>query len=236
MVLLTNGCSWTWGGGIFNHSGTASEEKRLESVWPHYLGKHLSCTKVYNLSIGCGSNDRILRTTFDWLLHQDEYTLSNTVAVIQWTEPSRYEFYVQHDKNNLVENIPDRWVRCKTDCVVFRSGIGISGGIEYQTDITNKFLSNWTDIQSSYKLLFQVEALSNLFNSYNVKYFYWSNNDHILRSPQKIKERLNHYIWLDFFDNEQWTYERISDTDDHPSFNGHIEIAEIINNRLKGRI
>jgi hypothetical protein len=33
-TLLTNGCSWTWGGGIDNYM---SDEDRIKNVWPHHL-------------------------------------------------------------------------------------------------------------------------------------------------------------------------------------------------------
>jgi hypothetical protein len=65
-TLFTNGCSWTWGGSLEEYWET--EEDRLKLVWPHHLGNLLRADNVVNLSLSCGSNQRIVRTTLNWLL------------------------------------------------------------------------------------------------------------------------------------------------------------------------
>lgn len=246
MVLLTNGCSWTWGGSlepwIFNEEKARfkfsyNHDKRLNLVWPHHLSTILGTIESINLSDGCGSNDRILRTTYDWLSSTNLSKIKETIAVIQWTEPSRYEFYKPAYENNNLENLNARWIKCKIDCVVFPFNIDDSE-LKKQTEITNNYLSNWTDIQSAYKFLFQVEALTRIFESYEVKYFYWANGNYINSTPRNIKERLLKFNWIDYDSDvsNMWQYERISDNDQHPNIVGHKQIAEIIYNKIKDKL
>ena len=65
-----------------------------EIVWPAHVKKLMNFDKCVNLAEGCGSNQRICRTTFDWVNRQDEETLKNTTVIIQWSCEDRYEYYV----------------------------------------------------------------------------------------------------------------------------------------------
>lgn len=120
MRLFANGCSFTWGGGILEEGyglqgtfASISEEHinlRSSLVWPAHLGKLLGC-EVTNLSMGCGSNARIVRTTLDHFtaMISAGQDISDHVAVIQWTEPSRYEVFDA--------DVGD-WLLIKTDVVI----------------------------------------------------------------------------------------------------------------------
>jgi len=110
MKLYSNGCSYTWGGTLFSIKYTddsgnyyylprdkdcEQNKKRLETVYPHHLGKLLNAAEVINDSMGGGSNDRIVRTTLDYFTNaklkgQD---LTDYFVTIQWTEPNRTEIY-----------------------------------------------------------------------------------------------------------------------------------------------
>jgi len=63
MILLVNGCSFTWGGGLDKQG----DQVRETSVWSHHLGALMNAEKVVNLAAGCGSNQRIFRTTVDYI-------------------------------------------------------------------------------------------------------------------------------------------------------------------------
>lgn len=243
MILLTNGCSWTWGGAL-GQEIEENEDLRLRSVWPHHLGQLLNCKEVHNLSEGCGSNDRILRTTYDWLASADADTLKDTIAVIQWSEPTRFEFYCPNEEAswapNLAalpfENIESNWTRVKVDVCLGPAHL-------YKNKTLHETLENYlaytsTPIQLAYKTLFQVEALTSILNSFNIKYFYWSEHLGIGYYPEVIKDRILKYPWIDFTTNgfEQWQYERVSEMDCHPSFLGHKQLAHIIHDRIKDKI
>ena len=106
-TLFVNGCSWTYGGGLdrpsrknqFNLPHEPGTKEHLDYVhanivWPAHVKKLMNFDKCVNLAEGCGSNQRICRTTFDWVNEQDEETLKNTTVIIQWSCEDRYEYYV----------------------------------------------------------------------------------------------------------------------------------------------
>ena len=81
MILYTNGCSFTWGDELSNR----------DSRYASLLANKLNC-KLVDLSMNGSSNERILRTTFDYL--QDPKTdLENLIVVIGWSGISRTEIY-----------------------------------------------------------------------------------------------------------------------------------------------
>ena len=126
MILFTNGCSWTWGGGLnvpgdnFGDNLYAGVE-RQKLLWPYHLGLKLNAEKTVNLSMGCGSNERIARTTFDWLQQQTLEDIKKTVAVIQITKVNRYEYYYPTDMKAWVENNLADWRLAKPDHVTPQS-------------------------------------------------------------------------------------------------------------------
>lgn len=226
MILVTNGCSWTYGSDL-DH---LSKEEREQQVWTHDLGKLLSVEKSVNLSMGCGSNDRILRTTFDYVSNQDSETLAKSLFIIQWTEPSRYEYYVPMDRNNNQENIESRWARCKIDVVDSPENENSTKLVR----MSNYHISKTTDLQNAYKILFYAEAMSNLLKDFNVKFFYWGDLLDWSTFPKLILKRLSAHPWVDFYNlkKEYWDYERVSAEDSHPSRNGHRQIAQNIYRKI----
>lgn len=225
MILFTNGCSWTWGGGLgldhFSH-----DELRLSSVWPRHLGNLVSADRTYNLAIGCGSNQRIVRTTFDWILSQTKEDLDKTVAIIQWTELSRYEFYHPVNYSDEYENTQSGWARCKVDCILN----------QYDDDEIAKKkynelrLSTYTEIEGMYNFIGNLLAVENLLTQHNIPYYFWTYDTRLLeRFPASIyhfcRDRFN---WLNTIDTGEWKYERVSDFDLHPGLLGHEQIAHFI--------
>lgn len=57
MILLTNGCSWTYGGGLDSHNPPREELDQV--TWPKHLADLLGADKFYNLADGCGSNQHV---------------------------------------------------------------------------------------------------------------------------------------------------------------------------------
>ena len=81
MTLLTNGCSFTWG----------AELNDRELRFGRLLSKKLDCNLV-DLSENGSSNERILRTTFDYLNNSD-VNLNELIVVIGWSGISRTEYF-----------------------------------------------------------------------------------------------------------------------------------------------
>ena len=239
MILLTNGCSWTYGGGL-NLDKPQDKEERLSKVWPHHLGKLLQANEVVQLAEGCGSNQRTVRTTFEWMLNQTPERLKETVAVIQWTEPSRYEYYEPIDYHNSLENIPDRWARVNVN-VCLQTDETPNGYKEAFERSQRRFETNSFQ-ENMYRLVSEVTALGKMFETFGVEYYYWSQATQAFMFPHLIKAfYINNFAWLDdqseaFQTNPSilWKYDRIPN-DGHPSFQGQRELADIIYEKIKAR-
>jgi hypothetical protein len=229
MTLLTNGCSWTWGIGLDAYGPEYYEQSiRERTTWPGQLASLMNASNVINLSIGCGSNQRIVRTTIDWILAQNRKDMSDVTAVIQWTHKSRYEYYYPDDVTNIEENLQHRWVRCNVGSVVVDCDINEKMANKYNNDR----MRTYTDIEGAYSFLTQCETLVSLFNRHSIKYYFWNNiPDHIM-TPNSLRDfMLKNYRWLNVDDAGMpifWDYERIFTGDQHPSPYGHSQLAKAI--------
>lgn len=226
-TLLTNGCSWTWGGGFEN----LSDNDRLETVWPHHLMHLLEHDTNVNLSMGCGSNQRIVRTTLDWILQQDRETLDNTVAVIQWTEVSRYEYYSQTtepDKNNQWDwhNENDSWSLVKAGLCIYPPGARNFYIPNEEIDQSQLRYRTYSDIEGLYSFITQFTALATIFEKYNIEYYYWNAlGVPVKYFPDSMKDYAFSFNWLNK-NHDAWYYDRISKEDVHPNEHGHKRIAQ----------
>lgn len=256
-TLFTNGCSWTWGGSLEEYWET--EEDRLKLVWPHHLGNLLGVNNVVNLSLLCGSNQRIVRTTLNWLLSKTSEELTNTIAIIQWTELSRYEYYVPK-YDDPTENIEDRWLLNKIDIVTTpwdasknynknNNSFFMLNSDERDKRIKitpDDFLYNkerlkrHTSIESVYSLVTCCQTLSSLFNTFGVEYYFWEflEGAGLFRNtPSAVKNLHKNYNWV-FVTNYESLFRSptVSDKnkyDHHPSLHGHKQIAENIYKQIK---
>jgi len=74
-----------------------NEGYRLKYSWPGQLAKLLNCNDFDNDAFPGGSNERILRTTIDWVLYnKDRYP--DLLVVVGWTYHSRFELWIEKDK------------------------------------------------------------------------------------------------------------------------------------------
>ena len=135
MILYTNGCSFTWGDELSNRNS------RFASL----LANKLNC-KLVDGSMNGSSNERILRTTFDYL--QDPKTdLENLIVVIGWSGISRTEIY------------SNGW------CTITPTMMGTdTRAIEYYKHIQS-------EQQDNLKFYNQVLLLQLWLEKHNVKYF-----------------------------------------------------------------
>lgn len=252
MILYANGCSWTWGGGLephFKENDIIDEDARLKLVWPHHLGKYLKAKRVDNLSLGAGSNQRLVRTTYDYLISKSREELEETVAVIQFSEWSRFEKYVNLEHNAYIENKPGRWLRCKIDSVMFEGyndNLSDADILEEEFEDTKRRLSKTTRIESFYNTVAQLHALKSMFMSFGVKNFYfWHLGHSWIEFPLEMRLPLYEQFNIldevgdvDFSDwnlshSDYWQYERLVPNHYvHPSLKGHNELADIILNKM----
>ena len=227
MILFTNGCSWT-------HFSTLNfvipdEQERRVAVWPYRLGNFLQAKDIINLADGCGSNQRIVRTTYNWLRSQTPENLAQTTAVIQLTEWSRFELYspLSNEKN---EDMPGQWVKCKVGIVNEDSFNPAHWDEKEMREIADMRLSQTHHIEDVYRNIGYLFALKGMFEAYGVKKWYlWHQggpngwNEIPMMHKTELASKFN---ILDL--NDHWSYEKLSKLDSHPSMGGHITIARNI--------
>jgi len=258
-TLFTNGCSWTFGGGL-DQPDTIEHVTHLHDhiVWPAQLRKIMGYDQVVNLADGCGSNQRICRTTFDWVMQQTPETLQNTVAVIQWSLVDRYEYYVPHPDDgrfterkatlkdldgildfteeqsktrfSLQESNLSRWAKVSPSAFISYYQDQYSNHVQ---KVAHDRYRTYTEMEGIYTWLAQLGFLHDLFTTYNVKYHYWFFCNEVFQYPKHIQDYM--YDRFNFLEPERrhlWNYEHIcdiTDTDDsHPSARGHQQLAEYI--------
>ena len=123
MKLFASGCSFTCGGELFKKlhddqgnildesNASKTNQHRLAITWPGRLAEIMEYSEFHNHSMGCGSNSRIVRKTLDFftpllLAKQD---LSDWAAVVQWTDPMRFEYFDDESQS---------WALCKHDVLL----------------------------------------------------------------------------------------------------------------------
>ena len=258
-TLFTNGCSWTYGGGL-DTPDTREHITHLQDniVWPAHVQRLMNFDEKVSLAVGGGSNQRICRTTFDWVTKQTPETLKNTTAVIQWSCVDRYEYYVP--KNNetyeiepgLPEEIHHTILRQSLDNNAFSitdsrtidrwAKVNPHGLISYYEDHcdtnilqdANNRYRTYTEQEGLMTWLTHLGFLHDLFNHYEVEHYFWQFSSFIKGYDQHIQDYMyERFPFLEESRDHQWKYERIRDVvagsnDSHPSEHGHLELAEYI--------
>ena len=105
MILYVNGCShsaaaeaavphaWACDDGQLWQMGTEPHPANLAVSYGQHIANALGAELICHASSG-GSNDRIIRTTTDWIEHNNN-RLTNTFMILQWTTWEREEWFHQ---------------------------------------------------------------------------------------------------------------------------------------------
>lgn len=247
MILYSNGCSYTWGGTLFNHMQRSSpinknaycgaytmdaeeDKKRLETVYPHHLSKLLNASKVINDGLGCGSNARIVRKTLEYfnnLIYAGE-DVSDHFVTIQWTELSRTEKFYSGSWWQFMINswLNESEVKDYIDEKKWHS--------DYYKHYDN-------DEQQIETFIEQVYCLGNFFKVHKIPYLFFthsgvvasflkeSNSRYVKLNQNKIVNLLNRFTW---YNNSvlhcsmfHSGIENCLPVGSHPNANGHIQWA-----------
>ena len=233
MHLFTNGCSWTYGGALKLDSAEKMQE-RLSVTWPAQLANKLNASYT-NIAAGGGSNQRIVRTTIDWL-YQNKH-IKDITAIIQWSDPVRFEYYEPINESDLFELDPDRWAFISPSWVKQQT---------FHQETVEKIkdfrLYTFSHQEAAYSILHNCLTLAKIFDMFNVKYYFWSPLYSLQACNTDIRERiLDVGPWLDQNADKlfnAWEYKRVGKTswteyDAHPSREGHAQIADIILKELE---
>lgn len=233
MKLFANGCSFTWGGGILEEerglSGTLSGpiddvhvRFRESSVWPARLDELLGNTGHINLGMGCGSNSRIVRTTLDYFISKqcNGDDISDHIAVIQWTDPSRYEIYDTDLRS---------WLLIKSDVVIPYVD-------SYRYDNLQMRLAE-DQINYNNDMFNCMVCLSGFFDRWGIRYMFTSMMPMPFDQPYQHRYCADKMNWfMDAPSRNLGTVipeQRFKYGSGHPNLNGHARIAEVMHEQMR---
>lgn len=195
-TLFVNGCSWTEGhmlhldpevdkliskqGYVVNNALSVFKDnveicypfKEIYNQynWAGIVAQELDIPDIVNYAIGAASNDRILRTTVDYVKRLTEQEKQETFIIIGWTIPDRSELYL-NDKQGKAE-----W--CSWNATQQFSTIDRIHNDEFTKRIDKFWELYVVDIFDYHpcvqKFFQQSYLLANLLEHHNIKYYFFN--------------------------------------------------------------
>lgn len=177
MILLANGCSHTAGAEL----DIKNTDFCYEKAWPKHLA-YLMNKHSINLARSGSSNDRILRTTIEWL---SKYLTSgkkveHLFVVIMWSGAHRTEIATDN----------------KYDEAYFHNGwmpLVVGNDEMYKKNLTSVqylYYKSWTTlncIRYSYtNFLLNVISLQSFLKTHKIKYFFWNSSTSVRYYPEEL--------------------------------------------------
>lgn len=225
-VLFANGCSMCYGTDLFDDPTTrlcTNNPARWEVAWPGQLAQILGYTAVNNAGYPGSSNDRILRTTIDWVLNDAPQLLKDGVevlVVIGWSSPMRREFYIDENWRQLIP---------------YHDYSDTAGAL------LNRVYREvaWSDKESAIRFATQVISLKSVLENANIPYFFFNALESLNEINKNSNNELSNYIPVlktqKFFGSGFDGYEEITQTGKttgknggHPDQQGHAEWARLL--------
>jgi len=252
MIYYANGCSFTWGGTLFEFQGVDDITKenyflpaepnhrlnaeRLQTVYPHHLGKLIKAENVINDSLGGGSNYRIVRKTLEYFnnLLVNDIDISNHFVTIQWTEPSRKEFY---------DEVTNNWFQITNNSFVCETNPKYTYLFHDPHEFYYKYLQS--DITDFYNYLGHVYLLGHFFEAYKIPYVFFMHADFLrpylhedkVISRDNFRKTFGKFNWInnDCLNCDMYRsgIEDCAPKGGHPSAKGHIQWANKLFDHLK---
>ncbi|WP_458083416.1 DUF6071 family protein [Streptomyces malaysiensis] len=157
MLLYANGCSMTYGAELVDDADPdpVRQRYREDHSWPARLGEFLDADRVVNDAVISGSNDRIVRTTIDWLAeHREDAEKGHLLIVIGWSGAMRREFYVDGEFRQVIPYQPHQ-----------------HPDLQRLTDVYREVA--WNDQECGARLITQVLSLQSFLCLYRVPYLFF---------------------------------------------------------------
>ena len=212
--LVVNGCSFSEGACMYPNLKEI-QDKKYENRFSKNLSEKLNCEEI-NISQSGGSNDRIFRTTFDWIQSNKE-KVKDTLFVVGLTTINRVDLYSKHD-NRYIPAQP------------FYSGESIKLIAKYLNCSMDEAWS-WINFKLDYtydekEVSKKVERDCILLNNYvngNIIFF---------NALDKVDIFINELDFLTFGEHKSW--QELTGMDfGHPKEHHHHEMAEILFKHIK---
>ena len=197
-----------------------------EQQWTHLLGKELNIPNIINDGLGCGSNPRILRTTFDYLSCQTD--ISNTLVIIQLTNPFRFEF----------NEGPNFWGRCNNNSCVAHD---VNYGKKF-TAVKSRYYTTEAEFNEFFQQVLAIECMLKSFNIKKYFFIHYNGDEEFKTINNQSKRFLDKSIsWASSLNMSESSifksnFEKISNTDHHPGIRGNEQVKDWLLNLIKHRL
>lgn len=184
MLIIANGCSHTAGAEIeYSLQGEC-----YNKAWPYKLASQLDFTSK-NLAISGASDDRVSRTTIEYLgklKRSDNYNPSKIFVVISWPGLFRTEIYQNKPKENgfwdnqwmpLVAGNDDTYKKqCSTSSYAYYKA----------------WMMRLNPVQETIKFYSNVLLLQNVLIANKIKYLFWNSCRNIPQDQESFYNEINH--------------------------------------------
>ena len=222
-TLFVNGCSWTEGHLLhldpevkkysteqgYDIKDTFSVFKDNVEIhypykeiydqhnWASVISKELDIPNIVNYAVGAASNDRVLRTTVDYIKGLTEQEKQETFVIIGWSIPDRSELYL-NDKNGKAA-----W--CSWNATQKFSSIDRIHNPEFvkrMDKFWELYVMDVFDWHPSVQKFFQQSyLLSNLLEHHKIKYYFFN-------SFSPLFGIIDYGPYLEYFKHDIDTYTR----------------------------
>lgn len=205
-------------------------QERVSRVWPAKLSGLLDIDEHVNLAMGCGSNERIVRTTMDYLTYEviSKRPVGDFVAIIQWTQAHRFEYWDDHK---------ECWIMAMPTGVTTSRQLDVreTKPMDDFKNIVYAHLSNETYAQRYWS---QVVGLASFLEKYDIPYWFTNLNvDHYkFLGAWQQQYLINNVRWIKkdpYYLMGSMFRDRHDSGSGHPSELGHQEIAQSIYSHIK---
>jgi hypothetical protein len=156
--------------------------------------------------------------------------MSDWTVAIQWSEPSRFEFF---------DNNTNDWAVAKHDVVIFRSADRELSDTE-QEDIIRTHYAYSTDVAVGQQFFTQISALGNFFKAHGIKYVFTMIHEGFTNplSESQLSYCNTNFNWYNN-DIMQCSIDKMKaescEQSPHPSELGHKQIAENLSRFLSAQ-
>lgn len=167
MILVANGCSHTAGAEI----EYPMQGECYNKAWPKKLGDKLSFANTTNLAISGASDDRVSRTTIEFigkLKQKSFYDPSKIFVIISW--PGLYRTEIFHTSENEGGFWDNGWMPMVAgNDETYKEQCSRSAYIFYKS-----WLMRLNITQETIRFYSNVLLLQNFLKQNNIKYLFWN--------------------------------------------------------------
>jgi len=224
--------------------------KRFDETFGQLLGDK------YNLEVnhawkGGSSNHRIHRTTVNHIMN-NQSKLQDTLFLIGWTKPTRFELYDTTHKKYIAimgqSNVEYRTY--KKVGMAFITNMKLSPDLEVSDEFKKEYITKFVDFENMLKdHIRRVYTLEGILKANNCKYLFWNAFPDTCILHPDLPDKIQ--LWnkaVEIFDWENWILPdnsldlylnqfpradvRQGPHDDHPNKLGHLIWFEVVSEKI----